>query len=125
MVSRRSPFTPWGMKKIEAIIRPFKLDEVKDALDRVDVHGMTVSEVKGYGRSGGRASIYPGAEYVVDFIPKLKVEVVVVDDAVHEVVEAIRQAAWTGDTGDGKVFVVPIDEAVRIRTNERGADALS
>ena len=113
------------MKKIEAIIRPFKLDEVKDALDRVDVHGMTVSEVKGYGRSGGRASIYPGAEYVVDFIPKLKVEVVVVDDAVHEVVEAIRQAAWTGDTGDGKVFVVPIDEAVRIRTNERGADALS
>jgi len=113
------------MKKIEAIIRPFKLDEVKDALDRVDVHGMTVSEVKGYGRSGGRAAIYPGAEYVVDFIPKLKVEVVVVDRLVHEVVEAIRQAAWTGDTGDGKVFVLPIDEAVRIRTNERGADALS
>lgn len=113
------------MKKIEAIIRPFKLDEVKDALDRVDVHGMTVSEVKGYGRSGGRAAIYPGADYAVDFIPKLKVEVVVVDGLAHEVVEAIRHAAWTGDTGDGKVFVLPLDEAVRIRTNERGADALA
>lgn len=114
-----------AMKKIEAIIRPFKLDEVKDALDRVDVHGMTVTEVKGYGRSGGRATIYPGAEYVVDFVPKLKIEVVVPDDLVHAVLDAITDAAFTGDTGDGKIFVLPVDEAVRIRTGERGPDALT
>lgn len=113
------------MKKIEAIIRPFKLDEVKDALDQTDVHGMTVSEVKGYGRTGGKAMLYPGAEYVVDFVPKLKIEVVVLDEQVDAVVSAIREAARTGDTGDGKIFVIHVDEAVRIRTNERGSDAVS
>lgn len=113
------------MKKVEAIIRPFKLDEVKDALDRVDVHGMTVIEVKGYGRSGGRAMIYPGAEYTVDFVPKLKIEVIVPDDQVHAVVDAVADAAWTGETGDGKIFVLPVDEAVRIRTGERGETALT
>lgn len=113
------------MKKIEAIIRPFKLDEVKDALDQTDVHGMTVSEVKGYGRTGGKAMLYPGAEYVVDFVPKLKIEVVVLDDQVDAVVAAIREAAYTGDTGDGKIFVLHVDEAVRIRTNERGNSAVS
>ncbi|MFT4702660.1 MAG: nitrogen regulatory protein P-II 1 [Bradymonadia bacterium] len=112
------------MKKIEAIIRPFKLDEVKDALERTDVHGMTVSEVRGFGRSGGKASIFPGAEYVVDFVPKLKVEVVVPDDRVRDVLDAIVDAAFTGEEGDGKVFVLPVDEAIRIRTNETGADAL-
>jgi nitrogen regulatory protein P-II 1 len=113
------------MKKIEAIIRPFKLDEVKDALDHTDVHGMTVSEVKGYGRTGGKAMLYPGAEYVVDFVPKLKIEVVVLDDQVDAVVAAIREAAYTGDTGDGKIFVLHVDEAVRIRTTERGPSAVS
>ena len=113
------------MKKIEAIIRPFKLDEVKDALDARDVHGMTVSEVKGYGRSGGRVAIYPGAEYVVDFLPKLRVEVVVPDDLVLAVIDAIREAAFTGEAGDGKIFVLPVEEALRIRTGERGASALS
>jgi len=112
------------MKKIEAIIRPFRLDEVKDALDRADVHGMTVTEVKGYGRSGGKQTIYPGAEYAVDFLPKIKVEVVVADDLVHAVIEAVMDAAYTGDTGDGKIFVVPVDEAIRIRTGERGEAAL-
>ncbi|TVQ99316.1 MAG: P-II family nitrogen regulator [Deltaproteobacteria bacterium] len=113
------------MKKIEAIIRPFKLDEVKDALDRTDVHGMTVTEVKGYGRSGGKATVFPGAEYVVDFVPKLKIEVVVPEDLVNAVVEAIMDAARTGDTGDGKIFVLPVGDAVRIRTGERGSDALT
>lgn len=112
------------MKKVEAIIRPFKLDEVRDALERADVHGMTVSEVKGYGRSGGRATIYPGAEYVVDFVPKLKLEIVVRDEQVHAVIDAITDAAYTGDTGDGKIFVIAVDESVRIRTGERGPDAL-
>lgn len=113
------------MKKIEAIIRPFKLDEVKDALDRTDVHGMTVTEVKGYGRSGGKAAIFPGAEYVVDFVPKLRIEVIVADDLVNAVIEAIADAARTGETGDGKIFVLPVEEAIRIRTGERGADALT
>ncbi len=113
------------MKKIEAIIRPFKLDEVRDALEQTDVHGMTVSEVKGYGRSRGKATIYPGAEYVVDFAPKLKIEVVVPDEMVHAVIDAVTDAAYTGEAGDGKIFVVPIDEAVRIRTRESGSDALS
>ena len=113
------------MKKIEAIIRPFKLDEVKDALDQVDVHGMTVSEVKGYGRSGGKAAIYRGVEYVVDFVPKMKLEIVVNAEQVHDVIGAVREAAYTGDIGDGKIFVSTIDEAIRIRTDERGPDALS
>jgi nitrogen regulatory protein P-II 1 len=113
------------MKKVEAIIRPFKLDEVRDALERADVHGMTVSEVKGYGRSGGRATIYPGAEYLVDFVPKIKLEIVVQDEQVHAVIDAITDAAYTGDTGDGKIFVVAVEESVRIRTGERGPDALT
>lgn len=112
------------MKKIEAIIRPFKLDEVKDALERTDVHGMTVSEVRGFGRSRGTAAIFPGAEYVVDYVPKLKVEVVVPDDRVRDVLDAVVDAAFTGEAGDGKVFVTTIDEAIRIRTGETGADAL-
>jgi nitrogen regulatory protein P-II 1 len=113
------------MKKVEAIIRPFKLDEVRDALEAADVHGMTVSEVKGYGRSGGRATIYPGAEYLVDFVPKIKLEIVVQDEQVHAVIDAIADAAYTGDTGDGKIFVVAVEESVRIRTGERGPDALT
>lgn len=112
------------MKKIEAIIRTFALDEVRDALDQLDVTGMTVSDVRGYGSSGGHAPIYGGAEYVVDFVPRLKIEVVVGDDQVHPVIDAIVQAAYSGEPGDGMVFVLPIEEAVRIRTRERGLDAL-
>jgi len=112
------------MKKIEAVIKPFKLDEVKDSLARVGVQGLTVSEVKGFGRQKGHTEVYRGAEYVVDFLPKLQLEIVVNDDKVTEVVEAILQAARTGRIGDGKIFVVPIEEAVRIRTGERGSDAL-
>lgn len=113
------------MKKVEAIIRPFKLDELKEALDRLGVQGMTVTEVRGYGRSGGKVALYPGAEYVLDFVPKYKVEIVIPDEQVHAVIEAVQRAAYTGETGDGKVFVVPVDEALRIRTGERGPDALS
>lgn len=113
------------MKKIEAIIRPFALDAVRDALQQVDVHGMTVTEVKGFGRSGGKATIFPGAEYVVDFQPKLKLEIVVPDEVVHGVVDALQEAAFTGDAGDGKIFILPVEDAVRIRTRERGGDALS
>jgi nitrogen regulatory protein P-II 1 len=112
------------MKKIEAIIKPFKLDEVKDALNDVGVQGMTVSEVKGFGRQKGHTELYRGAEYVVDFLPKIKIDVVVRDDLVGRVVEAIQTAAKTGRIGDGKIFVIPVDEAVRIRTGERGEDAM-
>jgi len=113
------------MKKVEAIIKPFKLDEVKDALSEVGVQGMTVTEVKGFGRTGGKKEVYRGSAYVVDFVPKVKVEIVVEDDQVHDVLDAIEKAAKTGRIGDGKIFVSPIDEAVRIRTGERGKDAIS
>ena len=112
------------MKKIEAVIKPFKLDDVKDALHDVGVSGITVTEVKGFGRQKGHTELYRGAEYVIDFLPKVKVEVVVEDLLVENVIEAISQAARTGRIGDGKIFVIPIDEAVRIRTGDRGADAV-
>ena len=112
------------MKRIEAIIKPFKLDEVKSRLRELGVSGMTVSEVKGFGRTGGRTEVYRGSAYVVDFVPKVKVEVVLKDSLVAEVVEAITQAARTGKIGDGKIFVTTIDESVRIRTGERGEDAV-
>ena len=112
------------MRKIEAIIKPFKLDEVKQALNGIGVQGMTVTEVKGYGRQKGHKEIYRGAEYVVDFIPKIKIEVVVAKDQAPQVVEKIRQAANTGKLGDGKIFVYSVEEAVRVRTGETGLDAL-
>ena len=112
------------MKKVEAIIKPFKLDEVKDALGEAGIEGMTVSEVKGYGRQKGHTEIYRGSEYTVDFLPKIKVEVVLPDDQVEAAVSAVVRAAKTGKIGDGKVFVIPVDEAIRIRTEEKGADAL-
>ena len=112
------------MKKIEAVIKPFKLDDVKDALHEVGVVGMTVSEVKGFGRQKGHTELYRGAEYVVDFLPKVKLEIIVRDEQVADVVETIEKAAKTGRIGDGKIFVLPIDEVVRIRTGERGADAV-
>ena len=112
------------MKKIEAVIKPFKLDDVKDALHEVGVSGITVTEVKGFGRQKGHTELYRGAEYVIDFLPKVKVEVVVEDVLVENVIEAITQAARTGRIGDGKIFVLPIDEAVRIRTGDRGPDAI-
>jgi len=112
------------MKKIEAIIKPFKLDDVKDALAEAGIHGMTVSEVRGFGRQRGHTEIYRGAEYVVDFLPKIKVEVVVPEQALHAAIDAIEAAAKTGRIGDGKIFVSTVDEAVRIRTGERGEEAL-
>ncbi len=112
------------MKKIEAIIKPFKLDEVKDALQEIDVQGITVTEVKGYGRQKGHTELYRGAEYVVDFVPKVKLETVVEDERVEQVIETIVQTAHTGKIGDGKIFVSPIDDAIRIRTGERGEDAI-
>ncbi|HBB40828.1 MAG: transcriptional regulator [Nitrospirae bacterium CG18_big_fil_WC_8_21_14_2_50_70_55] len=112
------------MKKIEAIIKPFKLDEVKEALNKVGVMGITVSEVKGFGRQKGHTELYRGAEYVVDFLPKVKLEVVVPDDLTSQVVEAIEASAKTGKIGDGKIFVLPVEEAIRIRTGERGGDAI-
>jgi len=112
------------VKKIEAVIKPFKLDDVKDALHEIGVSGITVTEVKGFGRQKGHTELYRGAEYVIDFLPKVKVEVVVEDVLVENVIEAITQAARTGRIGDGKIFVLPIDEAVRIRTGDRGADAI-
>jgi nitrogen regulatory protein P-II 1 len=112
------------MKKIEAIIKPFKLDEVKDRLREVGVQGMTVYEVKGFGRTGGKQEVYRGSSYVVDFVPKVCVEIVVKDSMVRDVVEAIAAVAKTGKIGDGKIFVTSIDEAVRIRTGERGEDAI-
>jgi nitrogen regulatory protein P-II 1 len=112
------------MKKIEAIIKPFKLDDVKDALAEIGIHGLTAIEVKGFGRQRGHTELYKGAEYVVDFLPKVKVELVVNDDLVAKVVETIERSAKSGKIGDGKIFVLPVDEAVRIRTGERGLDAL-
>ncbi|GIW41591.1 MAG: nitrogen regulatory protein P-II [Candidatus Binatia bacterium] len=112
------------MKKIEAIIKPFKLDEVKEALAAEGVRGMTVSEVKGFGRQRGHTELYRGAEYVVDFLPKVKIEVLVPEEKVAGVVSAIQKAAATGRIGDGKIFVLDVEEAIRIRTGERGIEAL-
>jgi nitrogen regulatory protein P-II 1 len=112
------------MKKIEAIIKPHKLDEVKERLRQVGVSGMTVSEVKGFGRTGGKTEVYRGSAYVVDFVPKVRVEVVVKDAMVAETVQAIAAQAKTGKIGDGKIFVTPVEEAVRIRTGEKGEDAI-
>jgi nitrogen regulatory protein P-II 1 len=112
------------MKKVEAIIKPFKLDEVKDALAEIGIQGMTVTEVKGFGRTGGKKEVYRGSAYVVDFVPKVKIEVVVPDGLVHQVLEAIEKSAKTGRIGDGKIFVMPVEEVVRIRTGERGDEAI-
>ncbi|MCZ6552774.1 MAG: P-II family nitrogen regulator [SAR324 cluster bacterium] len=112
------------MKKIEAIIKPFKLDEGKESLTALGVQGITVSEVKGFGRQKGRTELYRGAEYVVDFLPKIKIEVVLPDDQVDQAIEAISSAARTGRIGDGKIFIVPLDEVVRIRTGEKGEEAI-
>ena len=112
------------MKKIEAIIKPFKLDDVKDALHEVGIKGITVTEAKGFGRQKGHTELYRGAEYVIDFLPKVKVEVVVEDSLVENVVEAIENAARTGRIGDGKIFVLDVEQAIRIRTGDRGADAI-
>ena len=112
------------MKKVEAIIKPFKLDEVKDALSEVGIQGMTVTEVKGFGRTGGKKEVYRGSAYVVDFVPKVKLDIVVPDNMVKEVIDAIEKSAKTGRIGDGKIFVSPIDEAVRIRTGDRGEEAI-
>ena len=112
------------MKKVEAIIKPFKLDEVKEALHEVGIKGITVTEAKGFGRQKGHTELYRAAEYVVDFLPKVKVEVVLEDSLIERVVEAIQQAAHTGRIGDGKIFVSSIDEVVRIRTGERGSEAV-
>ena len=113
------------MKKVEAIIKPFKLDEVKEALSSIGVQGLTVSEVKGFGRQKGHTELYRGAEYVVDFLPKVKLEIIVSDELTAQVVETIERAARTGRIGDGKIFVMPMEEVVRIRTGERGSAALS
>jgi nitrogen regulatory protein P-II 1 len=112
------------MKKVEAIVKPFKLDEVKDALAEIGIQGMTVTEVKGFGRTGGKKEVYRGSAYVVDFVPKVKIEVVVPDGLVHQVLEAIEKSAKTGRIGDGKIFVIPVEEVVRIRTGERGDEAI-
>ena len=112
------------MKKIEAIIKPFKLDEVKEALNDLGIKGLTVTEAKGFGRQKGHTELYRGAEYVVDFLPKVKLEIIVKDDMVAAVVDAISKAAKTGRIGDGKIFVVPVEDVVRIRTGERGSDAI-
>jgi nitrogen regulatory protein P-II 1 len=112
------------MKKIEAIVKPFKLDEVKEALQGIGIQGMTVTEVKGFGRQKGHTELYRGAEYVVDFLPKIKIEVIVSDDLADKAVQAIVAAANTGRIGDGKIFVYEIQEAIRIRTGERGSDAV-
>ena len=112
------------MKKIEAIIKPFKLDEVKESLSAIGVQGLTVTEVKGFGRQKGHTELYRGAEYVVDFLPKVKLEIIIQDEQVAEVVETIEKAAKTGRIGDGKIFVSNIEEAIRIRTGESGLDAI-
>ncbi len=112
------------MKKIEAIIKPFKLDEVKEALQDVGLQGITVTEAKGFGRQKGHTELYRGAEYVVDFLPKVKLEVVLMDEMVDKAVEAIKSSAHTGRIGDGKIFISPVEEAIRIRTGETGADAI-
>lgn len=112
------------MKQIVAIIKPFKLDEVREALADVGVHGLTVTEVKGFGRQKGHTELYRGAEYVVDFLPKLKIESVVSDDILEQAIEAIRQAAYTGKIGDGKIFVFDVEQVIRIRTGETGEGAI-
>jgi nitrogen regulatory protein PII len=112
------------MKKIEAIIKPFKLDDVKEALNEIGIQGMTISEVKGYGRQKGHKEIYRGAEYVVDFIPKIKLEIVAEDEWVEKVIATIKTAAHTGKLGDGKIFVYAVEQAIRVRTGETGKDAL-
>jgi nitrogen regulatory protein PII len=112
------------LKKIEAIIKPFKLDDVKEALNEIGIQGMTVSEVKGYGRQKGHKEVYRGAEYVVDFIPKIKLEIVVDAGRVEQVVTKIRESAYTGKIGDGKIFVLAVEQAVRVRTGETGIDAV-
>lgn len=112
------------MRKIEAIIKPFKLDDVKDGLNEIGIKGMTISEVKGYGRQKGHTEIYRGAEYVVDFIPKVKIEIVVPADSVDQVVDKIRESANTGKIGDGKIFVLPIERIIRVRTGEENRDAV-
>jgi nitrogen regulatory protein P-II 1 len=112
------------MKKIEAIIKPFKLDEVKEALSREGIQGMTVSEVKGFGRQKGHTELYRGAEYVVDFLPKIKIEILVDDKDAGAACRIIEESGKTGRIGDGKIFILPVDEAVRIRTGERGSDAI-
>ena len=112
------------MKKVEAIIKPFKLDDVKESLKEIGVQGLTVTEVKGFGRQKGHTELYRGAEYVIDFLPKIKLEIVVSDDMVTKVIDAIIDSAKTGKIGDGKIFVLPMEEVIRIRTGERGEDAL-
>ena len=113
-----------GMKKIEAIIKPFKLDDLKDRLRQVGAQGMTVSEVRGFGRTGGKKEVYRGSAYVVDFIPKVRIQIIVDDDLVQPIVEAILATARTGEIGDGKIFISPVVDAIRSRTGERGHDAL-
>ncbi|WP_022665335.1 P-II family nitrogen regulator [Desulfospira joergensenii] len=112
------------MKKIEAIIKPFKLDDVKEALSEIGIYGMTVTEVNGYGRQKGHKEIYRGAEYVVDFVPKIKLEIVVSDERADETIETVRNAANSGKIGDGKIFIVPVEQVVRVRTGETGTEAL-
>ena len=112
------------MKKIEAIIKPFKLDEVKNALTKIGVQGMTITEVKGFGRQKGHTEVYRGAEYKIDFIPKIKIDLIVSDELVPQVIETIERAAKTGKIGDGKIFIFPVEEVIRIRTGERGRDAI-
>ncbi len=112
------------MKKIEAIIKPFKLDDVKEALSEIGIYGMTVTEVNGYGRQKGHKEIYRGAEYVVDFVPKIKIEIVVDDQRADETVETVRNAANSGKIGDGKIFVLPVEQVVRVRTGETGSEAI-
>jgi nitrogen regulatory protein P-II 1 len=112
------------MKKIEAVIKPFKLDEVKDALNAIGVQGITVTEVKGFGRQKGHTELYRGAEYVVDFLPKVKLEIIAADPLVPKIIETIETSAKTGRIGDGKIFVTPVDEVIRIRTGERGEAAI-
>ena len=112
------------MKKIEAIIKPFKLDDVKDALNEIGISGMTLSDVKGYGRQKGHKEIYRGAEYMVDFIPKMKLEIIVKAEQVDAVVDCIRQSALTGKIGDGKIFILPVEEVIRVRTGEKGKNAI-
>jgi nitrogen regulatory protein P-II 1 len=121
------PFASGGrqkMKKVEAIIKPFKLDDVKNDLGQLGIQGMTVSEVKGFGRTGGKKEVYRGSAYVVDFVPKVKIEVVVTDGQVGQVIESIQKSAMTGRIGDGKIFVMSVEEAIRIRTGERGESAI-
>jgi nitrogen regulatory protein P-II 1 len=112
------------MKKIEAVVKPFKLDEVKNALTKIGVQGMTVTEVKGFGRQKGHTEVYRGAEYKIDFLPKSKIELIVPDELVHQVLDTIERTAKTGKIGDGKIFVTPVEEIIRIRTGERGRDAI-